>query len=90
MNLPDIDWNSSSIQGHSNPIAINSTFIDTIPDIGGEQFVNSPTRKDNILDVIITNRPTLVNKCINIPGLSDHGAILLDSNVVPSRQKPAR
>ena len=90
MNLPDIDWNSSSIIGHSNPIAMNSAFIDAIHDVGGEQIVSSPTRKDNILDVIITNRPTLVNKCINIPGLSDHDAILLDSNVIPSRQKPVR
>ena len=36
---------------------MNSAFIDTIHDIDGEQIVNSPTRKDNILDGIITNRP---------------------------------
>ena len=31
-----------------------------------------------------------MNKCNNIPGLSYHDAIFLDSNDVPSRQKPVR
>ena len=53
-------------------------------------MVDFPTRKDSILDIFVTNRPSLVNKCTPIPGLSDHDIVLIDANIVPSRQKPAR
>lgn len=49
--------------------------------------MKSSTRNENILDISIINRPTLVNKCVNIPGLSNHDAVLFDSNIVPSRKK---
>ena len=53
-------------------------------------MVDFPTRKDSILDIFVTNRPSLVNKCTPIPGLSDHDFVLIGANIVPSRQKSAR
>jgi len=38
--------------------------------------VNSPTRNENILDIIFTNRPSFINYCNVIPGISDHEAFL--------------
>ena len=50
-----------------------------------------PTRINNALDVFLTNRPTLVNKCEPIPGISDHDtAVFVDSNILPKRQRPIK
>ena len=91
-NLPDIDWKTNSIVSHNYLIPINKSILDMIQDLGAEQMVDFPTRKDNILDICIfvTNRPSLVNKCNPIPGLGYHDIVLIDANIVPTRQKPTR
>ena len=40
-------------------------------DCGFAQIVNFPTRNNNILDLLFTNRPTLVQECYSTPGISD-------------------
>ena len=55
-----------------------------------EQTVKSPTRESNILDLFQTNRPTLVNRCEVIPGISDHEMVYIDSNISAKRQKPIK
>ena len=89
-NLPDIDWKTDTITGHSYPVSINQTYIDTFNNIGCEQIVNFPTRINNILDVFCTNPPSLIDRCTPIPGLSDHDIVLTDTNVLPTRQKPIK
>ena len=89
-NLPDIDWKTDTITGHSYPVSINQTYIDTFNHIGCEQIVDFPTRINNILDVFCTNRPSLIDRCTPIPGLSDHDIVLKDTNVLPTRQKPIK
>ena len=89
-NLPDIDWKTNSIVSHNYLIPINKSILDMIHDLGAEQMVDFPTRKDSILDIFVTNRPSLVNKCNPIPGLGHHDIVLIDANIVPTRQKPTR
>ena len=89
-NLPDIDWKINSIVCHNYLIPINKSILDMIQNLGAEQMVGFPTHKDNILDIFVTNRSSLVNKCKPIPGLSDHDMDLIDANIVPTRQKPTR
>ena len=87
-NLLDIDWKTDTITGHSYPISINQTYIDTFNHIGSEQIVNFPTRVNNILDVFCTNRPSLIDRCT--PGLSDHDIVLtiqISYQLVKSRSK---
>ena len=79
-----------TITGHSYPVSINQTYIDTFNHIGCEQIVDFPTRINNILDVFCTNRPSLIDRCIPIPGLIDHDIVLTDTNVLPTRQKPIK
>ena len=44
-----------------------------------EQVVNFPRRKQNTIHFFITNRPSLINKCILVSGFGDHdSAILVD------------
>ena len=59
-----------------------------IQDIGTEQMVDFLTHKDNIVDIFITNCPSLVNKCIPIPWLSYHDIVLISDYIVPFRHKP--
>ena len=50
-----------------------------------------PTRLNNTLDIIATNRPTFVNNCIPHPGLSDHQtAVMLNIVSHPRRSKPVK
>ena len=53
-------------------------------------MVDFPTRRNNTLDVIMTNRPTLINTCCSLPALSDHDVIFAEVNVRAIRRKPVR
>ena len=44
----------------------------------------------NTLNLFFTNRPSLVNKCLPLPGLSDHDIVLVDTNITPASQKPLK
>ncbi len=81
LNLPDIDWAISSIKSHQYRTTINESFLQVLDRTGLEQMIDFPTRGDNILDVIITNRPSLISKCSGLPGLSDHDVVYMDVNV---------
>ena len=91
-NLPDVNWEDQSISGHQNTLAINNTFLNTFQDLGLEQIVEFPTRHnpDNTLDLILTNRPTLIQRCEPIPGLSDHIAVLVTTKLQAGPRKPIR
>ena len=90
LNLPDIDWQTQQVQGNQYPIAISQTFLEMTRDCCLEQKVNFPTRKDRTLDLFLSNRPSLVNRCESLPGLSDHDIVYVDSNIIAKRQKPIR
>ena len=87
-NLPDIDWDINTINGHSNPNTLNQLFLDTVCDNGSEQMVKFPTRQKNTLDVFVTNRPSLIQKCKPVPGVSDHDIVFVESNISAIRSKP--
>ena len=59
--------------------------------LGLSQMVTFPTRLDNTLDIFPTNRPSLVNRCEPILGVSDHdAAAYVNSDIVPKRQRPVQ
>jgi hypothetical protein len=43
-NLPDIDWESSTVKGHQLPRRVNEEFISMQHDLASEQMVLFPTR----------------------------------------------
>lgn len=53
-------------------------FLDLIHDSNLEQIVSFPTRKDHVLDLFITNRPSLLNRCEPLPGIVDHDIVYID------------
>ncbi|KAJ8044639.1 hypothetical protein HOLleu_07428 [Holothuria leucospilota] len=54
------------------------------------QVVSSPTRGDNILDLLFTNIPTLVQSVNILPGLADHDIVSTEILTSPQRVKLPR
>ena len=52
--------------------------METVSELGLKQFVDFPTRGDNILDLILTNQEFSVNNVLPCPGVSDHDMIMYD------------
>ena len=88
--LPDIDWKTDTATRHNYTASINQLFSDTFNDIGCEQIVDFPTRIDNTLDIFGTNRSSLIDRCVPLPGISDDDVLLVDSSVLPACKKPVR
>ena len=82
VNLPGIDWINNTINSHQYSLNLNQIFLDFLQDNALSQLVNYPTRGSKILDVFITDRPSLVEFCNTIDGISDHEAILVTSYVL--------
>ena len=89
LNLPDVDWLSNTIrvQGYQYRKSINETFLQMEPDLGLTQMIDFHTKGTNILDLFFTNRPDLVNQCSPMPGISDHHAVFVDTNMCAPRIK---
>ena len=56
--------------------------------LGLSRITDFPTRKENTLDILFTNRPSSVNRRESISGISDHDAILNVTNITVQRRKP--
>jgi hypothetical protein len=91
-NLPDINWSTMSIEGSHYPRRVNETFLNLIADNNLEQQVDFPTRKENILDIILTTHPSYKIRCKPLPsiGNSDHDIVLYDTSITAIRQKPSK
>ncbi|CAG2187687.1 unnamed protein product [Mytilus edulis] len=89
-NLPDIKWPEQNISGSMYSKELNEAFIDMLNNLGIEQMVDFPTRKDNILDLFCTNQPALITKIKSIPGISDHDIVLVDAICKPQRSKQSQ
>ena len=91
-NLPDINWRDASVTGHQNPLAVNRGFLEAFDDIGLTQIVDFPTHSnpDHTLDLILTNRPSLIQRCEHLPGVADHDAVLAITRLASPLHKPIR
>ena len=67
LNLPDIDWKTESIEGNQNSNAINTAFLSAFQELGLAQIVDFPTIFHNILDLFLTNRPSMISNCTPLP-----------------------
>ena len=90
VNLPAIDWQNNTIISTRYNLSINSRLLDLLSDHGLSQIVDFPTRGQNILDIFLTNRPSMITSCTPIPGISDHEAILIHSNTSITLPHPTK
>ena len=75
LNLPKMDWNTTSPSPECKHQAFYHQVIDTLNNSNLTQMVNLPTRESNILDLFLTTNPTLVNQVNILPGISDHNIV---------------
>ena len=61
-NFPDIDWTNNFVSPLSPHPNLSRAFLDVVNSNNLEQLVDQPTRGNNILDLYLTNQPTLVKK----------------------------
>ena len=54
-NLPDIHWKDAAIKGFQNSKLLNEQFLETFDKYKLTQIVDFPTRKQKILDLLLTN-----------------------------------
>ena len=87
LNLPDICWSTSSVCGYRYPLESNNITLDLVSDCGFTQMVELPTRGSNLLDILFTNRPTLIHRSGPVPGISDHDIILTTFQMKASYQE---
>ena len=67
--------------------SLSKKYLDLFRDTSLEQVVNFSTRNTRTLDLFLTSKPSLVNKCKPLPGLSDHDIVLTDNNIGCKRNK---
>ena len=88
-NLPGIDWDLGFTKLNSRFKNQHDFFLDILNDHNLNQIIKSPTRGKNILDLCLTNNPSVIIKNQNLPGLgdSDHDIILIETLLRPIKQK---
>ena len=59
-NSPNINWQTQSVSGYNYRIELRDMFIDFLANHGLTQMVNFPTHLTYILDLFITNIPSLI------------------------------
>ena len=88
LNLPDINWKTSSVEGSQYPKSMNQKYLDAIQNLGLLQTNHTPTRGEAVLDYFLTNRPNLQTRICTLPALSDHDIVMSDSVIQAPRIKP--
>ena len=85
-----LDTCKMAVIGTLYPNNMNKFFIDTIQEKSMEQTVDFPTRLDNIIELVFTTHPSLVNECKSLPGIGDHDIVLIDKSIEVTRSKTPR
>jgi len=60
---------------------LNNVFLDTINNVGLEQYVTEPTRHNNILDLVLCNNNNIHNLNV-VVGIYDHDAIHFQLSII--------
>lgn len=90
-NLPDMLWDDGACTCKTGS-RINSEMKNIVNAFGLYQYVHQPTRNGNILDLMFCNVPTIVTSVDNVPGISDHTAVVASIKFEKNKakKKPTR
>ena len=76
------------ISGYNYPTFVCNVILDFVENYGFLQIVNIPTKCYHILDIFLTNHPTLIQSCEVLSGISDHEVLHVVSSVLVSYHRP--
>ncbi|CAG2240290.1 unnamed protein product [Mytilus edulis] len=85
-NCPDIDWNTMSINPNAQDKEIQKALMEVLMSHSITQIHETPTRGENLLDIVLTTNPSLIKTSTNAPGISDHDMIITDCDTKPHYQ----
>ena len=86
-NLAHIDWDFYDFKVGSPNKEHHEKLLDLCSEHCFEQVQLKPSRGNNILDLVLTNRPSLVNTVSLLPGIADHDIICTDTYIKPKFKK---
>ena len=85
-NCPGIDWDQCIVDPRSKDGATQQMLIDITAHL--TQVHMSPTREDNLLDLVFTSNPSLVKSSVTAPGIFDHDIVITAMSTKPFYVKP--
>ena len=85
MNLPGIEWPSTSVKPNWPSPAQHNLFIDILADHGMLQIVDQQKIGENTLDLIAVTYLTLASRTEILPGISDHDAVFAEIDIRAKR-----
>ena len=92
MNCPTIDWDTLTVHKGAADRDIQQALLDLSIEHNLTQVHSQPTRDNNLLDLVLTNNPSIVKTSSSVPGISDHAMVVTDIDIIPKyiRQKPRK
>ena len=89
-NLPGIDWDNGVVNPKAASKSQCELLLSSLDTHALAQIHKEPTREENILDLLITNKPGLIKSSHSVPGISDHCAVVTELDIDPPyrRTKP--
>ncbi|XP_072039781.1 uncharacterized protein [Amphiura filiformis] len=87
-NLPDINWDLGVTKVGSPRKKLHDGFLDFLTETGLTQLNRLITRprSQNVLDLVCTTNPNIVNNIRVASGISDHDILIFEINLAPKRQ----
>ena len=89
LNFPIKDWKMETADGgaYENQVQANA-FLQFAQEQCLQQYIEEPTRKNNILDVVLTNNDQLTRQIIiTETSMSDHNIIEMETNIKIAEEK---
>jgi hypothetical protein len=91
-NMPYIKWkrddsNNFQIKTNNNyNMEINNKFVEALEENCLNQAVTEPTRQHNILELVLTTNPSIIENIFVEDGMSDHKIVITDINIKPKQR----
>lgn len=85
-NCPDIIWDTLLVNQTAKDREIQRSLLDVVTSPAFTQINETPTRGNNLLDIILTSNPSLIKSSTNAPGICDHDMIITDCETKPHYQ----
>ena len=67
-----------TVNANASDREVQAKIMDLTNQFQLSQIHETPTRENNLLDIVLTTIPSLVKTSQNVPGISDHEIVVTD------------
>lgn len=82
-NYPGWDWKTIKLKPNTHHVDLHNHLLESLSNYELRQLIDEPTRKENTLDLMLTNVPDRVIRTRVLPGISDHEIPVVDFSLTP-------